>query len=69
MSSWRISSLRRSIASAIRSSARARSSRVDRGHGPSSNARRATAIARRMSSTVASGATPTGSSVAGFGTG
>ena len=54
--------------SAIAVMTRARSWRLDRGHGPSSNARRAAAMARRMSSTVASGAVPMASSVAGFGT-
>ena len=67
MRSWRISSFRLSIPSAIVVSARARSCRVLRGQGPSSKARRAAAIARRMSSAVASGAVPMISSVAGFG--
>ena len=46
---------------------RLRSSRDMRGHGPLSKASRATAIAWRMSSSVACGAAPIDSSVAGFG--
>jgi hypothetical protein len=67
-SSARISSLRRSNASAMRFSTRYRSCGVLRGHGPSSNAFFAAAIARCRSSTPASGALPIVSSVAGFGT-
>jgi hypothetical protein len=52
----------------MRSIARARSRGVLRGHGPSSNARRAAAIAFSTSATLASGAFPMISSVAGFGT-
>jgi hypothetical protein len=65
---FRISSFRRSRRSAIRMSTRWRSIGVVFGHGPSSNAFRAAAIARCMSSTPASGALPIVASVAGLGT-
>jgi hypothetical protein len=60
-----MSSLRARSASAARRSTAARSAGGVRGHGPSSNARRAAATARSMSAGSASGTCPTTSSVDG----
>lgn len=57
---------RRSISSAMRSSAAARSAGLIRGQGPSSKAVRAASTARRTSATEAWGTSAIVSSVAGF---